>query len=182
MAEQQTTAMVGHEAPAGSGEPSFLGLNPGGWIALAVLFVLAILVWKKVPKAIGSALDIKIATIRAQLAEAESLRNEAEALKAEYVAKAASADQDREALLERARRDAEEIVAKAKTDAETLIDRRTRMAEDKIAAEERTAIKQLRSAAAEAAAKAAARLIAERHDGPSDAKLVDQAIAQIAGQ
>ena len=74
----------------------------------------------------------------------------------------------------------EEIVAKAKTDAEALIERRTRMAEDKIAAEERAAVEQLRAAAADAAAKAAAKIIAERHDAATDAKLVDQAIKEIA--
>jgi F-type H+-transporting ATPase subunit b len=163
-------------------EPTFLGMNPGGWVALAMLVVFAILIWKKVPGAIGKALDGKIALIRDQLAEAEALRKEAEALKAEYQAKAASADKDREALLERARHEADEIVAKAQTDAEALIDRRTRMAEDKIAAEERSAVEQLRASAAEAAAKAAARLIGERHDAGSDAKLVDQAIDQITGR
>ena len=93
-----------------------------------------------------------------------------------------SVDKDREALLERARHEADEIVAKAKTDAEALIERRTRMAENKIAAEERSAIEQLRATAADVAAKAAARLIAERHDASTDAKLVDQAIKDIAAR
>jgi F-type H+-transporting ATPase subunit b len=163
-------------------EPTFWGLNPGGWVALAMLVVFAILIWKKVPGAIGKALDSKIALIRDQLAEAESLRKEAEALKAEYEAKSKSVDKDRAALLERARHEAGEIVAKAKTDAEALIGRRTRMAEEKIAAEERTAIEQLRASAADAATKAAARLIGERHDAGTDAKLVDQAIKEIAGR
>src|ERR1700756_5683329 len=154
-------------------EPTFLGLNPGGWVALAMLVVFAILIWRKVPGAIAGALDSKIALIRDQLAEAESLRKEAEALKAEYEAKSASAEKDREALLERARHEADDIVAKAKSDAEALIERRARMAQDKIAAEERHAIEQLRSAAADAAAKAAAKIIAERHDASSDSKLVD---------
>ncbi|MFL6753053.1 MAG: F0F1 ATP synthase subunit B, partial [Sphingomicrobium sp.] len=92
-----------------------------------MLAVFALLIWKRVPAAIGRALDSKIALIREQLAEAESLRKEAEALKAEYEAKSASVDKDREALLERARHEADEIVAKAKSDAEALIDRRTRM-------------------------------------------------------
>lgn len=180
MSEQQTTASLGHAPAPDAGEPTYLGLNPGGWVALAMLVVFAILIWKKVPGAIGRALDSKIALIRDQLAEAESLRKEAEALKAEYEAKASAADKDREALLERARHEADEIVAKAKTDAEALIGRRTRMAEDKIAAEERAAIERLRAGAAEAAAKAAARLIAEHHDAGTDAQLVDQAIKQIA--
>ena len=180
MSEQQTQATIGHATAPEAAEPTVFGLNPGGWVALAMLAVFAILIWKKVPGAIGKALDSKIALIRDQLAEAESLRKEAEALKAEYEAKASSADKDRAVLLERARHEAEEIVAKAKVDAESLIERRTRMAEDKIAAEERSAVDQLRATAADAATKAAARLIAERHDAASDAKLVDQAITDIA--
>src|SRR3954453_17598010 len=163
-------------------EPTAFWLNPGGWVALAVLIVFGLLAWKKVPHAIGRALDSKIALIREQLAEAEALRKEAEALKNEYEAKAASADKDREALMERARHEADEIVAKAKTDAEALVERRTRMAEDKIAAEERSALEQLRAAAADAAAKAAARLIAERHDANTDAQLVDRAIKEIGSR
>jgi F-type H+-transporting ATPase subunit b len=168
-------------APVGAEhEPTAFLLTPGGWVALAVLAVFAVLIWKKVPGAIGKALDAKIALIRDQLAEAESLRKEAEALKAEYETKAAATDKDREALLERARHEADEIVAKAKTDAEALVERRTRMAEDKIAAEERAAVEQLRAAAADAAAKAAGRLIAERHDAKTDEQLVDHAIGEIA--
>ncbi|HEX5237869.1 MAG TPA: F0F1 ATP synthase subunit B [Sphingomicrobium sp.] len=163
-------------------EPTFLGINPGGWVAVAILIVFALLIWKKVPGAVGRALDSKIALIRDQLAEAEALRKEAEALKAEYEAKASSVDKDREALLDRARHEADEIVAKAKRDAEVLVERRSKMAEDKIAAEERAAVQQLRAAAADAATKAAAKLIAERHDASTDAKLVDQAIKQIGGK
>ena len=171
------------EVPTHEAEPAAFGfLTAPMAISLAMICVIALLIWKKVPAAIAGALDSKIALIRDQLAEAEPLRKEAEALRAEYEAKSASADKDREALLERARRDADEIVAKAKTDAATLIDRRTRMAEEKIAAEERSAIEQLRATAADAAAKAAARLIAERHDAGTDAKLVDQAIKDIAAR
>ncbi|MEP7130484.1 MAG: F0F1 ATP synthase subunit B [Sphingomicrobium sp.] len=170
-----TEVPLAHEA-----EPTAFGLNAGGWVALAMLVVLAVMIWKKVPGAIAKALDAKIALIRDQLAEAEALRKEAEALKAEYGVKAKSVDKDREAMMERARHEADEIIAKAKVDAEALVGRRTRMAEDKIAAEERAAVEQLRAAAAEAAAKAAARLIAERHDAGTDEKLVNQAIGEIA--
>lgn len=178
MFEAQSAA--GTEVPTHDAEPSAFGLTPPWFIAAAMIVVFAILIWKKVPGAIGKALDANIKTIRDQLAEAEALRKEAEALKAEYEAKSKSADRDRAGLLERARHEAEEIVARAKTDAEALIARRTRMAEDKIAAEERAAVEQLRAAAAEAATRAAAKLIAERHDAVTDAKLVDQAIREIS--
>ena len=178
MSEAQTTA--GTQVPEQhEAEPTAFMLNPGGWVALAMIVIFALLAWKKVHHAIGRALDSKIELIRNQLTEAESLRKEAEALKAEYEAKAKSVDKDRKALLERARHEAEEIVAKAKSDAELLIERRGRMAEDKIAAEERAAVDQVRAAAADAAARAARRLIAERHDAAADEQLVNQAIGEI---
>jgi F-type H+-transporting ATPase subunit b len=179
MADQPTATTAVPQGEAAHPNTAY-GFDAYGWVALSMIFVLVLLAWKKVPAAVGRALDSKIALIRDQLAEAESLRKEAEELKAEYEAKAASAEKDREALLERARHEAEEIVAKAKSDSEALIERRTRMAEDKIAAEQRAAVEQLRAAAADAATKAAAKIIADRHDDSTDAKLVDEAIKEIA--
>jgi F-type H+-transporting ATPase subunit b len=60
-----------------------------------------------------------------------------------------------------------------------LMDRRARMAEDKIAAAERSAIAEVRKRTAEAAAAAAAVLIAERHGVDADKALVDRAIAGV---
>jgi F-type H+-transporting ATPase subunit b len=177
---EATATVEQHGGAPAHAEPNFYGITAPMFISAAMLVVIAIIIWKKVPAAIARALDDKIALIRGQLAEAEALRKEAEALKAEYEKKAKGADKDRKALLERAKHEADEIIAKAKTDAEALIERRTRMAEDKIAAEERLAVEQLRAAAADAATKAAARLIAERHDSTTDEKLVNQAIGEIA--
>ena len=181
-AETHSAGTVEHAPEAGHAEPTALGMTAPMFIGLAMLVVFAILAWKKVPTAIGKALDGKIALIREQLAEAEALRKEAEALKQEYQAKAKSAEAEAAALVERAHGEAEEIVAKAKSDAESLIARRGRMAEDKIAAEERLAVKQLRAGAADAAARAAARLIAERDDPAADERLVNATIAALPGR
>lgn len=176
---------TGSEVATGGAEhhgPSVFGIEAAGIVSLSMLVVLALLLWKKVPGAIGRALDSKIAVIREQLAEAESLRKEAEALKAEYQAKADTAGAEAEAMLTRARGEAEAIVAKAQTDAEALVARRTKMAEDKIAAEELAAVNELRTAAAEASAKAAARLIAERHDPAADEALINRSIGELAAR
>jgi F-type H+-transporting ATPase subunit b len=180
MAEQTTSSTV--EQPAGgehAPHATYLGFDAYGWVALSMLFVFVIFLWQKVPAAIGKALDGKISAIREQLAEAESLRREAEALKAEYSAKAAEAEKDAAALLERAKHEALALVEKAKADADALIRRRQKMAEDKIVAEQNSAVQQLRAAAAEAAARAAALLIAENIDDNADAALVDRAIAGL---
>ena len=177
------TETVAHtEAPGGheSAEATVAGIfGPGFFVALAMLLVFALAIWKNVPSAIGKSLDKKIALIREQLAEAESLRGEAEALKAEYEAKAKSADKEAKAMLNRAETDAEAIVAKAAEDAEALVVRRQAMAEAKIAAEERAAIDEIRAVAARSATAAAAQLIAERNDAKSDKALVDQAINSL---
>ena len=170
------------EVPGGAehAEPSILGIFDASVIvAIAMTVVILIMIWKKVPSAIGKSLDKKIAAIRDQLAEAEALRKDAEALKAEYEAKAAAADQEAASMVERARHEAEAIVAKAETDAKALVERRKAMAEAKIAAEERAAIDELRATAAKAATAAAAKLIAERNDAGTDKALVDQAIASL---
>lgn len=180
---QGVTAEAGTHAlddPGGHhAEPTALGLDATGWVSLAMLVVLAIFLWKKVPAAIGRALDTKIAGIRAQLDEAGRLRAEAEALRSEYEGKVAGAAVEAEATRTRARAEADAILAKARTDAEALVARRSRMAEDKIAAAERQAVAEVRARAAEAATAAAARLIAERNDAGADRALVDRTIAGL---
>lgn len=179
MAEPATVAETHAPATAEHAQPALLGMTAPMFIALAMIAVLALMVWKKVPAAIGKALDGKIAAIRAQLDEAEALRNEAEALKAEYAAKATAAEAEAAAMVERARHEAEALIEKARKDADALVERRSRMAEEKIAAEERAAVQQIRAAAADAATRAAARLIGEQVDAGADAKLVDAAISDL---
>ena len=160
-------------------EPTAWGFDASGWVALAMLAVFAILIWKRVPAAIGKALDRKIGTIRQQLDEAAQLRAEAEALRAEYEAKAAQADAEAATMIERARHEAEGIVAQAEANAAALVERRTRMAEDKIAAAERSAIDEVRAKAATAAAAAAESLIRDRLDAGADKAMVDSTIGEL---
>lgn len=173
---------TGTEAPGGSehhADPQALGLDATAWVSLAMVIFLAVLLWKKVPAAIGGALDKRIAGIRAQLDEASKLRAEAEALKAEYEAKMTAAAKEADDMRARAEEEAGHIMDQAKEDATALIARRQKMAEDKIAAAERAAISQVRAKAAQAAAAAAATLIVEHHDASADKALVDSTIKGI---
>ena len=174
-----STAADGGHGEAPHVDPTALGLNATAWVALAMLVVIGLMLWKKVPAAIGRALDKKIAGIREQLDEAAQLRAEAEALRAEYEAKAAQAGAEAQTMIDRARTEAQNIVEQAQRDAASLVERRTRMAESKIAAAERTAIAEVRAKVATAATAAAARLIAEQHDASADRAMIDQTIAGL---
>ena len=160
-------------------EPTAFGIAPGGFVALAMLVVFAIMLRARVPAMIGKMLDAKIAGIKEQLDTAAKLRAEAEALKAEYEAKARDADAEIATLKAGAERQAAEIVAKAKDDAGKLVERHKAMATAKIAAAERAAIAEIRQKAATAASAAAEQLITSRHDDAADKKLVDEAISGL---
>lgn len=159
--------------------PMALGMDSTGWVAVAALVVIAIAIIKKVPAMIGKALDGRIAAIRVQLDEATRLRAEAEALRAEYEGKARAAEADAATMREHAHHEAQAILVKAKQDAEELMTRRTKMAEDKIAGAERAAIAEVRVRAADAAQRAAATLIAEQHGADSDRAMVDRTIVGL---
>jgi F-type H+-transporting ATPase subunit b len=173
-ASTQAPGAEHHEAP------SALGLEAPGFIALAMIVVLGILIWKRVPALIGAALDKRIAGIREQLDEAAQLRADAEAVKAEYEVRSARAGDEARTMIERARVEAEGIVARAEADAAALVERRTRMAEEKIGAAERAALDEVRAKAASAAAAAAETLIRDTLDAGADKAMVDSAIGALA--
>jgi F-type H+-transporting ATPase subunit b len=160
-------------------EPTALGLNAGGWVAAAMLVVIAIMLLAGVPKIIARLLDTRIDAIRKQLAEATALRTEAEKLRDEYLKKTREADAEVATLRASAERQAAEIVDKAKADADALIERHKVVAAGKIASAERTAIEELRAKVAGAAAAAARELIADKHGEAADRKLADQIIGEI---
>jgi F-type H+-transporting ATPase subunit b len=160
-------------------EPAVFGITAPGFVALSMLAVVLIILVKKVPSMIGTMLDKQISKIRTQLDEASKLRAEAEAMLAEAKARTASADADAKAVVANAQAEAAAMQVKAEADAAELIARRTRMAEDKIAAAERSAIQAIRARAADAATTAAAAVIAEKHGAEADKALVDKTIAGL---
>ena len=79
-----------------------------------MIFLIAIILWAKVPSIVAGILDKKIDGIKHMLDEAATLRREAEALKAEYEQKIASAAKLAEELKTIAEHEAAAIVEKAK--------------------------------------------------------------------
>lgn len=174
-AHEATHASVEHHA-----EPMFLGFAPPvAVVSSSMIVLLAIALWKGLPKMLTKGLDGSIAEIKTQLEEAKSLRAEAEALRKEYADKIAGAEKDAVAMLDHARHEADAIVAKAEQDTAEVIARREKMAHEKIAAAELAAVTDLRNQAAAAAAAAAGKLITANHSASADRALVDQAIAGL---
>lgn len=178
-AHELTATTEAHGGAAPHAEPSALGLTPMAWVSLSMTVLILVMLYLKIPKLIGSMLDTKIAGIKHMLDEAATLRKEAEALKVEYQQKIANAEKLAGEFRVAAEHEAQMIIDKAQADATALVARREKMAEDKIAAAERTAIADLRAKVAEAATSAARGLIQKNHSAQADKGLVDQAIAGI---
>ena len=175
----ETTASTSAEAGHAEAHPSYLGLDSYGWVAVAFLMFVALL-WKfGAFTMLGSALDARADKVRADLAEAATLKAEAQALKAKAAAEAAHAQTDAQAMLANAEVEAKRIVEQATADAEVAISRRTRLAEDRIGAEARTAEAALRSRAADITVQAARALLAERSASGDLAGLTDASIATL---
>ena len=161
-------------------ESAFSPANPEFWVYVGItIFLLLALTVFKFPKLIADALDKRIADTRRQLDEAKSIRAEAEALLAEAKKRHAASAGDAAAIVAHAEDEAKQLLAKAEADAAELVVRRGKMAEDKIAAAERGAVAEVRAKAADAAAKAAAAIIAEKHGATADKALVDKTIAGL---
>ena len=159
--------------------PVAVNVNEVAW-TLITFVTLLIVLWKFAWKTIATKLDERADKIEGDLAEARKLREEAEALKAEYQKKAAAAEKDAKAIVARAEEEADSIVAKAAVDAKEMVARKKAMAEAKIAAEQRQAVDELKALAANAAAASAAKIIADKGDADADAKMIDEAIARTA--
>lgn len=176
----ETTA---HTEVASHGEdhgPTLLGLSAEGWVytGVSIFFIIAF-VFFKAHRKILDGLDARIADTRRELDEAATLRSEAEALLLAAKKAKATAATAADEMLAAAETEAGILVAAAEEDSKLLIARRAKMAEDNIAAAERTAIADVRAKAAAVSAAAAAQLIATHHDASADAALVDQSISSL---
>ena len=103
--------------------------DPETWIAVAFVLFL-VLAAKPIFRAIVKGLDARAERIRNDLAEAERLRREAEALLADYMAKQRAATEEAAGILARAREEAEVLKKEAAANLAALLQRRERMALD----------------------------------------------------
>ncbi len=151
-------------------------------VALAFLLFVGVLVYFKVPGLIGGLLDKRAATIRAELAEARKLREEAQELRASFERKKAEVKDQAERIVAKARADAELAAQQARADLEASIVRRLKAAEDQIASAEASAVRAVRDQAIAVAIAASRDLIAKNLSAEDSARLIEESIATVNAQ
>jgi F-type H+-transporting ATPase subunit b len=157
-------------------EPFFVQAET--WVAAAfIIFVAAI--YRPVSKMVTSGLDSKAAAIKADLDEAQRLREEAQHTLAEYQRKQRDALAEAEAIVAEAREEARRIEAGVQERTEATLKRREQQALDMIAAAEARAVADVRALAADVAIDATRRILAQSVEGDTGDKLIDDAIAEV---
>jgi len=153
-------------------DSSFItALSFTGFIALLLYFG----VWGRLTKA----LDDRAEGIKTELEEARKLREEAQALLAQYQRKQRDAEEEAQEIVSQARHEAERLAAETKQKLDEQVTRRTALAEQKIAMAEAQAAKEVRDAATEVAVAAAAKVLAETSDDARQDALINQSLDQV---
>ncbi len=151
------------------------------WALVGLILFFVLLWYLKVPGKVGAMLDQQADNIRQELEGARKLREEAQALMAEYQRKRKEAEAEADKIVADAKVEADRLAEEARAALEEMIARRTKAAEAKIAQAESNAIAEVRSRAADVAAKAAETIVtsstakAEVQD-----KVLKQSIRQVS--
>jgi F-type H+-transporting ATPase subunit b len=148
------------------------------WVAIAFI-IFVVLAWRPLKKALVTALDDRTDRIRRDIDEAARLREEAQALLAEYKRKQRDAAAEAEEILRHARTEAERLKEQAATDLENLLARREQQAMDRIAQAEAQATAEVRALAVDLAVAATRRLLTDKAGGDMAARLIDDSIREI---
>ena len=148
------------------------------WILIAFLCAIGILLYQAWGQ-ITAGLDARASAIKTQLDEAKRLRNEAEAMLADYQRKQRDAMAEAQEIVVQAQAEAERVAKQAELDLEAAIKRREEQARDKITQAEVKALAEVRGVAVDVAIEAVRLLLAESLDQARGSSLIDQAIEEL---
>lgn len=154
-------------------------LEPEFWVAVSFFLFLGVVAYFGSHKKIAAALDARAAMIAKELEEAKHLRQEAEAVLADYRRKQGDAAKEVEGIIRLASKEAEELAAETRSSMTEHFERRMKLAEDKIARAETEALLEVRAAAADAAIAAAQSVIKAKLTPETADSLVTQGIAAL---
>jgi F-type H+-transporting ATPase subunit b len=149
---------------------------------VALVIFLAAMVYLGVHKQILGALDKRGEKIAAELAEAVRIREEAQALLADYGRKSREAEAEAQAIIASAKAEAIHLTEETAKSLQDLIARRTKSAEAKIAQAETQAIAAVRSRAADVAIAAAESILKAKTTGEIASDLMSRSIADVGAK
>jgi F-type H+-transporting ATPase subunit b len=117
------------------------------WVAVSFFIFLGVLIYFKSPQKIASALSDSINTIKAEVDDAESLKEESKNILSEYEKKISNAKNEIKKMLDVATDDADRDVLKINEEFHIQMENRKKNTEDRIKQMKNQAIKDIKNAA-----------------------------------
>ncbi len=146
------------------------------WVALGLVALILFFLYLRVPGIVAKMLDDRSSAIAKELDEAKRLREEAAAVLAGYVNKAAQAGTEAARIVADAKDEAERFAKETRVQLRQQIERRAQIAREKIEQAEAAALDEIRALAADKAAAAAEKLISSHLDAKRSDTLIEQSI------
>lgn len=152
------------------------------WAFIALVIFIGIIVYMKVPGMLARSLDERAERIGKELGDARRLREEAQALLAEYQKKRKEAEKEAADILTAAEREAALLLEEAKKKMDDYVVRRNKLAEQKIAQAETEAVNAVRSSAVDIAIAAAGKIIADKLDTKAAGELFKKSVGEVGSR
>tara|TARA_E500000178_G_scaffold52718_3_gene48631 strand:- start:14159 stop:14638 length:480 start_codon:yes stop_codon:yes gene_type:complete len=115
------------------------------WVAIGFILFILLLVYFKVPGQITKILDNRANKIRSELDEAKKLREEAQAMLADFQKKNKDAEKNAKALIDEARKLAKNYEKDAKSKFDENMERRKKLLDEKLKRAEVEALNQIKN-------------------------------------
>lgn len=154
-------------------------MGPEFWVAISFVMFVGLLLYLGLPGMVTKALDDRAATIRSEIEDAARLRDEAQAMLAEYQRRRQDASKEAEEIVAMARKEAQFFAEETRKSLTEQLARRAKSAEEKIARAEAQALIEIRSKAVDAAISAAQGLIAERLSASKADELIASSVKEV---
>ncbi len=154
-------------------------MDASAWATVGLVIFLGLMLYLKVPGMVTKSLDERSTKIRDELDEARRLREEAQALLAEYQGKRKEAEKEAEEIVSAAKREAAAFAEDAARKTSEFVERRTALAEQKIEQAEADALNEVRATAVDLAVEAARNLVSDSMSAAKSNDLIKKGISEV---
>ena len=164
-------------------EYGFLSLrNTDFVVLLAFILFVGVLIWFGVPGRVAAMLDQRAQGIERELSEARAIREEAQTLLGSFEQKRRDVADQASRIVAQAREEGQLAAAQAREDAARAVERRIASAEERIAAAQAKAIREVRDRAVTLAVAAAREVLVQQMTPADRERMVEQSIATVGAK
>ena len=146
------------------------------WVSISFLIFIGVLIYFKIPQKVVNALNESIDTIKSEVDNAESLKEESKNILSEYEKKISNAKNEVKEMIEAAMEEADKTVLKTNEDLHAQMENRKKNTEDRIKQMKNQALKDIKNASVKISIQAVEVLLKNSLDKNKLNKIFDTSI------